>query len=311
MLQKSSTLPAITKNADPSAYHSLGTNGDGPRVMSRSSLHRFAECPSKWKLGTKDKETSSTEWGTLLDTVVLTPGAVESTYAICPEEYQAEGKKKGDPSEMKPWNWNATVCKEWRKEAEGRGMRVVKPDAISDAWKAKSRLMECDKIKPVLESSDTQVMVCVEWNDRDTGIVVPIKCLIDLVPSKESDWFLTLADLKSTADGSARSWTRSVFQYWYYVQAALYLDAYNIATAEKRNRFLHAIQESEEPFEPVARTLSDTFIRLGRETYEVALQQYCKCVQSDIWPGLDYMANPREKINGILCVEPEPWMILG
>lgn len=313
MLKPSSTLPPITFGVYQADYLALGRKhdrGDKRKVMSNGELKKFARCPSKWKRGSFEESSDAQEWGNLVDCLVLTPERFEEQYVICPEEYPAAGKKKGDPVEMKSWNWNAGYCKEWRAKQEAVGKVCVKADWASEGHAAKARLMADPILREFVQASQSQVQLCVDWHDEGTGLIIPVKCLLDLLPSKESRFSLMLGDLKTACNGSPGPWAKQVFEKGYHIQAALYLDAYNVVTREKRNQFVHVVQESESPYETARRILSEEYLQIGRATYQRALVDYCYCLANDVWPGLDEADGMGSIIDGWRLTEPEAWMIL-
>lgn len=315
--------PAVLPGADAEKYHSLGEfaeRGDPARVMSRSQLALFDECPREWMDGATVKGTKAMEWGSLMDARITNPNAL-AKYIVAPRTYLADGKKKGDPQIEKPWNLTATVCKTWWEMQEREGLIPVKHD-LWEASKLATIALVRDKIAGAFVAScQFQVQVLVEWVDEITGIVVPLKCLIDLVPQKTEilsvnsleariGWRQFLGDFKTANDLSAHGWQREVFDREYHVQAALYLDAWNAATREQRNTFVHILQRSTAPFQTARRMLDEEYLELGRLTYRRQLNRYCACLKSGEWP--DYDSDRQEFgeiIDGFRLVSPLPWMI--
>lgn len=304
----STVYPPITYNADPKAYVSLGSDiqrGKPEFVMSRGELMRFAVNPWKWLRAEKDDQTAAMAHGSALDCLSLTPARFAEQYAVCPDTYPSEGGTE------KPWNWNANYCKDWRKTVEAEGREPIKPTDWDAARDAAARLMEDPLIARLFDCSQKQVQCMVEYRDKDTGLVVQIKTLIDLVPDKSSEWGRFLADLKSANDAEIRAWEKAVFAHKYAEQAAMYVDAFNAVTGENRDSFLHVVQESEAPYAVARRMLSDEFLTLGRDNYRRALKHYCRCIAEQKFPGYDDMndnsANPI--VDGWRVTQPAPWMI--
>lgn len=277
----------ITKTADirfgvlPSQYHTKQKAQRGSRdfVMSRSELAKFARNPAKWIAGEPEEKSDAMEWGSLLDCIVLTPDAFDSQYAITPETYL------GPKGEEKEWNWNATYCKQWREQERADGREPVKPKAASECQLAASRLRKNSIIAEFLHEAQTQAMVSVNYTDYDTGEVIPIVGLLDIVPTGAySDY---LGDLKTCDDASERAWGNSVWGYGYHVQAAIYLDMFNAVTGESREQFAHVIQESSKPYATARRALSGDYIAIGRDTYREQLRRYARCLSEGYWPEYD------------------------
>jgi exodeoxyribonuclease VIII len=272
--------------------------GDKTWRVSRSDLADVLACPYKWREGAADESSDAMLWGSLIDMLLLTPERFGDRFAVCPETYMAEGKKKGDPQEEKPWNWNATVCKNWRDEQGGK--ETIKSELHEAAKEAVKRFKENPLVFALLAGFQAQTCVEACWADEATRLVIPVRGLIDIVPSKTSANSADLADLKTTVDASMHTWGRKVFSGGYHVQAALYLDLYNAATGEDRTSFLHLVQEKESPYAIGTRRLDPAYIVMGRGYYEWALRVYAKCLATGTWPGYDD--------NKWTLIEPEPWM---
>lgn len=294
MLKPASFFPAAPQcGTDPSKYHAFGSDfkrGEANYVMSRSELKKFAQCPRRWLIGTAEESSDAMEWGSLMDCVVLTPNRVAEIYAVEPATYPAKGKKKDDPEIQKPWTYQADHCKTWRADRRAEGKEPVKSEgkeSLSEAWKAAKRLIDDSHIDLFLQVSKRQVWINVEWADEETGIVVPIKCLLDLVPDPSSEFGDTLGDLKTTCNASYRAWCKQVYNEGWHTQASLYLDAYNVASGLKYRNFEHQISENFAPYEPTHRMLSSEFLLLGRVEYQRQLKSYCQCLKTGIFQGYD------------------------
>lgn len=285
-------------NADE--YHGqTAERGSKEFVMSPSSLKLFNECPARWKAGYAPPDSDAKDWGNLLDTLLLTPKQFDSKFAVKPLTYKSSGAKKSGPIEDKPFNANSTLCKEWI--AAQNGKTIISTKDLIEAVAALKRLRADETIAAFLDASDCQVHVKGEWRDKATGLVIPVQCLIDCVPRKDSEFQKSLGDLKSTRNAGLRPFARWCFTAGYHVQAAFDLALYCAATGEDRSDWIFLVQENYAPYETGRRLLSQDFLQIGRQTYEAALKRYARCVQSGVWQGYD---QPEE----FSLVAPEPWM---
>jgi hypothetical protein len=294
-------------------------------VMSRSSLKQFAACPHRWVSGYKDMDTKFTEWGNLIDCMVLQWHKFDKTFCVTPEKYESRGmqcpeclsitdsatcrKCKTDRVAIiieKPWDWNATVCQAWREERNG--LAPVKWELHQNAMKAIDVIQKDSVMMGVLLESQKQVMWVAEYHDDETGIVVPLGGLIDIMPDADGDWGAMLIDFKTASTAAPGPWRWVVDDRWYDAQGALYLDACS-AAGEERSIFAHFIQESFEPWEVGKRMLSDEFIEIGRGKYLNALKRYCRCLSEKHWPGYDE-DHGGTVISGFTLVEPDGKMLL-
>ena len=298
----------VAKNYDSRLYIRQADGikrGDPSYVMSRSSLVAFLKCPSKWiRIGeTKDEHTDATEWGTLIDCLLFERERFSERFAIHPDTYphtKAATKKSPEIVTNKRWNNGADFCKDWR-EAQGDKICISRNDYES-AEAAILRIKEDESIAAVLASSDFQVYATAEYHDEDTGLIIPVKALIDIVPPKRS-----LKDFKTARNADPKKWNRVVYERDYHVQSSMFLDVYNAATGEEREVFQHVVQESSAPFEISKHILADEFIQMGRNKYLEALRLYAKCIAYKKWPTYDEL--PGDKINGWNITQPEAYMI--
>lgn len=289
--------------------------GSAEYVMSRTDLCEFDTCPARWRNGYRDEATKATDWGTLMDCLVLSPDEFTERVAVCPKEYLDKGKK-GKP---KPWNFNARVCYEWRDEQEKDGKLIVKEKLAVAADTAYSILREHDDILFMLENSRKQVMVTAVYQDKETGIEVPVKCLIDLEPhgsygfekDEPSPFAKSLADFKTCTFAHPWAWEKHVHNFDLHTQGALYLDLFNAVTGEGRDEFRHIIQESYKPWQVAKRILSVEFISLGREKYRRILKRYAACLKSGHWADYDEGGPHDVVLDGWLVTAPADWMVLA
>jgi hypothetical protein len=310
----STVYPPVTFEADPKVYHSLGSEirrGKPGFIMSRGQLVKFAENPWKWIRYADKPTTDAMNWGSLVDRLTLTPHLVSSCYEVCPDTYPATAKKKDAPQEMKPWNWNATFCDDWRQEVLKGGKEPLKRSTLDAARVASARLLEDERVAAVLKCSKRQVQVVVNYRDKETGIDVPFKAMPDLLPEPGSEFERFIPDLKTSNDAGPDGWERKVFAEGYHIQAGSYIDAVNAATGRAYDSFLHIIQESDEPYAVGRRMLSEEFLNIGRDFYKRALRHYCQCLALNKWPGYDDQNDNAASpiLDGWRLTQPEAWMI--
>lgn len=295
-----SSARILGENINPKESHrQTAKRGDAAFVMSRGELCDFDFCPAKWLFKFEGREQNdSMRWGDILDCLVLTPDQCGERFVVCPPTYKTE---KG---EDKLWNWNATFCKEWKAQQNGKA--VIKHDDFEELSKAAGKL--CKQWAGVLVDAKKQVGVEGSYNDKATGLSITVRGLIDLVPSLDGSLAKSLIDLK-TADIciNNKAWSRHIDSYGLDVQAALYLDLYTAATGEDRCNFIHIAQEQSPPYHIEPYLLAAEFLELGRMKYVSALKRYCQCLATNTWPG--YSA--RQEFDGLKLVEPEAWMMIG
>lgn len=319
----------VGKNVPSSQYRAEDhKRGEPEYTMSRSDLMDFMLNPHKWLAGVPGESTESTEWGDLMDALILAPELVNTLYCVAPENYPAKGMRcpkcgtvtpgskscrecgvpRKEVTTDKPWDWNATYCVEWREARAGK--RIIKADMRQRAGDALEVLQMHQPVMELIECSDKQVMFMADYKDPDTGLVIPVKTLMDLVPAKEHKRCgKKLADLKTTVSCEPREFEKSVFNYDYDAQAALYKDVYVAATGEDRPDWEFVAQENKAPFE-VANPLpllSSDFLEIGRSKYAFALKFYARCLALNDFPS--YSIGTRDQIDDRYILEPRDWMV--
>lgn len=291
----------VTINAHPSDYlRDTGERGTPEFTMSASAMRNFAVCPSRWMKGYKSPESKSKEWGTLIDCLALTPELLDDRFALQPETY------RDSKNVLKPWHNGSNTCKAWTAEQKSAGLEIVNQEKLDAGKAAVKRLMDDDVISDFIESSDKQVWVSFVWKDKATGLEINCRCLLDLVPRKDTELYKVLGDLKTVTNASRRIFGRQVFTYGWHIQASLYMDAYVAATGEDRCEFSLLCQENYEPYETARRILSESYLELGRTTYRRIMADYCRCVSTGKFPSYD---DQPDAVQGFSIVEPEPWML--
>jgi hypothetical protein len=287
-----------------------------PRVLSRSDLCDIYACPHKWYRASAmgklepDRPTPSMDFGSLVDCLLLQPARFNEYYILAPPTYETT---KG---EIKSWTWKSSTCREWREEQEATGIMVCIGEKLDEAQAALNEF-RChpkygEQTKRLISNSTHQVFVIAEYHDEETGLVVPVKCLTDIVPNSDDPEFgKCLFDLKTAVDASPRKWARAVADNNYHVQAAINLDCHNAVAGAERIEFRHLIIENVAPWEPAFRFLSSggevDFVNAGRAKYLAALRTYCHCMKTGEWPSYAPLGMVLD--DGYEAVEMQAWMV--
>lgn len=249
-----------------------GAYADSPAI-SRSDLLKIDACPHKWKFGPKSDDASeAVKWGSLIDAMLFNVGI--DRFVISPETYaDKDGNKK-------PWNNNATVCRQWNDYHADK--EIIRQDLYDRSVYAVAKLKLNNHVSSLLEASQFQVWVEGVYHCTETGLDVTVKGLADIVPNDGC----VLYDLKTTSDGSASKWWRKCEDHGYHVQAALYADLFSMALQREFTAFRHIVQENEEPYEVAIYELDSSSLRLGQAVYKRAIEKYALSTETGIWPGL-------------------------
>lgn len=312
---KKSTHP-VTPDTDPEKYHALSDpkkKGSPEFIMSRSALSDFATCPHRFIHAPERKTTKAMAFGDIVDCLFLTPDRFEKAFAIAPETYPCEPTKK-DPRTEKPWTFLADYCKTWRAEQEAAGMKVTDPETASSAQTAIAALRKDPIVCDLWQASRKQVQVIVEWHDEGTGIVVPFKVLIDLLPDPGSKFGRGIFDFKTTTEAAPDRWQKKIAEQDHDYQAVVYLDAVNSALGTEYAFFGHIVQESAAPYEVARRVLTMAWLEYARKEYRRHLALYCRALKTNTWPGYDDWQDGAEEFpfsrdfEGFREISPPIWI---
>lgn len=272
--------------------------GDVRFVVSYSMLKEFGRCPSRWRDGYVPPDSDSKDKGLLVDCLLLTPKEFDNRFKFPPQEYINSKKQTAK------WTWKSTTCTAWRDEQRSNGWKVVDEDDVSEAKSAISKLMSDPVLGPFIQCCKTQIQIEAEWKDDATGLVIPMRSMIDLVPDRDSEFGLSLADMKHVRCAGGRSFDNQVFQMLWHMQGAIYTDVFNAAAGETRDRWCWVVQESFDPWQCGRQLADPSFIDIGRTIYKRLLASYAQCLVTRDWPG--YYG---EQVQGWTVVYPKPWMI--
>lgn len=243
----------------------------------------------RWVKGYESPESKSKKFGSVLDCLLLTPTQWPKRYAVVP----ADAPKRPSKSQInaeKPSPKTVAAIDWWDDFLALNPGEVITQETNGSVHAAINRLKEDKLIAELIECSRHAVMITADWQDKETGIVVPMKALLDIVPPGDHPIFgQSLWDLKTTQNASPRSFSRDAQKYNYALQGAFYADLWNAATGETRGDFGHVVIENFAPYE--FRTppplLSQRFLGHGRLLYQRALSIYCKALDSGVWPSYD------------------------
>lgn len=296
----------VRLGVSPEDYHQQKVNRGNPSfAVSPSHLKEFARCPERWLRGYEPPQSDAMEWGSLLDCLLLTPEQFPSRYAAIPPDAPKK-PSKAQLRAKKPSPDTVAAIAWWSDfNTAHPGCEIVTDELLTEAKAATERLRSDDIIASFLDASDKQVLVTADWHDERTGLVIPVRCLMDLVPRHDTEFGKCLGDLKSGRSAALSPFQRQCFDMAWHVQAAFDTDLYVAATGEDRNTWCFVVQENYAPWQPGKRILSQNFLDLGRSTYKRQLANYCACLKSGVWPGYD---DTDECIQGWSLLECDPWM---
>lgn len=290
------TNAEIRRDIDHRSYHSWPDNAARPlghpeRCLSRSELMQMLDCAEMYLAGGRPVKSDSVRTGSLVDCLLLTPDSFEEQYAIQPDHYlstvtKGRGDKKQTTVVKKPWTMASNTCKEWVAKARERGQVAIsesqwaEADAIAHAVRVKD--VAGATLGQLVDLCDTQLVVTANWQCPDTGLVIPIRALPDMVR------FTTAGpvcyDLKTSQECRRWEFERSIRTYHYDVQAWMYSEMLASATG-KDVPFGFIVVRNSKPYLVATYRASMATLMQGKEKFVRAMSAYTSCLQSGRWPG--------------------------
>jgi hypothetical protein len=262
----------LAYGVDAEAYHEkcLG-------MISKSALDQIDRSPAHYRVwldGAGLKETPALAFGRAFHCCILEPAVFAATYAVVPDF--------GDCRKTA----NKEARNAWYAAHDGRTF-------IEEETLAAIRGMEVAVRKHPAASRillDGASEVTLRWTDEHTGL--PCKSRADYyVKSKR-----LVADLKSTEDASPAAFVRSVANYRYHVQDALYRDGFR-ACGEPIDHFALIAVEKTAPHGVAVYTLDEEAVAKGYSLARANIEMMSECLTSDRWPaysnGVETLSLPR------------------
>ena len=105
---------------------------------------------------------------------------------------------------------------------------------------------------------------------------------VRIKPDYRTDGYIV--DLKSCVDARPDPFVRSVVNFGYDVQAALYVDVAQAIDGKKRDFYWVAV-EKDAPYAVAVYKASDEMLERGRQQYIKAIELYRECAALDLWPA--------------------------
>lgn len=224
-----------------------------------------------------EEEKQQMVFGNLVDTLLFEPDLLKSRYSIIPEEYD-DGK-----GHVKPWNWNATVCKQWREDNfnENPSVSFIKTLEYEQAQSIVEAIQNHPMAREWLSGAKYQVS-CV-WVDPETGLL----CKSRMDAYRESE---RIVDLKVTNNPLPGAFARIAANFKYHCQGAFYHDGLILATCGSLDDlpsipFSFVVVEESPPYEVVTYTLGIQSFEVGRIVYRQALNNVSEWRENDEYPG--------------------------
>lgn len=233
-------------------YHSL------PGI-SKSGLDKIDRSPAHYKFSEPKESTRQMEIGTAIHTAILEPERFDNEYCITEAKARTEKAYKDAKAE---WGGENTLTKQ-----EGKKVLNMRESVHGN--------LEAMQFLAMVGNAEVSA-ICT---DPETGVTLRARF----------DWLVdgVAVDLKKTQDVRPHMFAKSVYNYRYHVQEAVYRFVYKQITGEDLEAFYFLAVEEEAPHSNKMFLLDDLSREIGNYYFRKNLRTYAECVNSGNWPHPD------------------------
>lgn len=231
----------------------------GAEGASKSFLDRmYNRSPAHAKAGF-DSKTPAMEIGSATHCAILEPHDFDKRYVCGPDD------RRGN-------KWKDAVA-----AAEAQGMTCLTKPEFETVLRIRDAVHANSEINRLVQGNDAQVEHAAFWTESGTLC----KSKVDLY----RPGLKTIIDLKTTVSARADAFAKSVANYNYHFQDAMYSRGWKKAGGGDVEDFVFLAVEKDPPYAAALYRLTDEARKEGLEMFRQSLRLYRQCVENDHWPG--------------------------
>lgn len=245
---------------------------DGGSLNSSSIIPLVLDCPKRYWINSplnpdRDPQEHKKHFtmGSLIhDILLLGSKNIHQRYHLLSPEFK---------------DLRSKAAREERDEAIERGLMVIKQDDLDKGNKVAEYARRNPRIGEVFDKGENEQTLI--WQCKETGVMCRVRF------DKFNHEHLFGVDYKTAKNANPREFQRSISDYGYYVQAAMYMDGYYNVFGKRLKKFWFVAQEIEQPEMISAIELDAVALDWGRVLFNAAKRKYAECKKNDYWPGYD------------------------
>jgi len=226
--------------------------------ISKSGLDQIAKSPLHYQnwLNTRTAPTPAMAFGSAVHTMVLEHDDFDERYILMPDGI----------------NRRTNAGKEAVAEIEATGKTVLTQYDFDRVRFIADSVWSHPTASDIFSEGQSEVSIMEEVR----GVQV----------KGRTDWFRPglLADLKTTQSADPSDFAKSVANFRYHVQDAVYSDLFTRA-GELIHSFVFIVVETTAPYAVVVYELDEESKEQGQRLYDRDLETYIQCVENQSWPG--------------------------
>jgi exodeoxyribonuclease VIII len=241
--------------------------------VSKSGLDKIARSPAHYKYSEPKESTRAMEIGTAIHAAILEPERFDKEYCIT----EAKLRTAKDYKEA--------------KAVHGGELTLTAPEAKKVLGMREAVESNLHAMRMLRSPGHAEVSAICK--DPETGIMLRARY----------DWLSDdriAVDVKKTQDVRPGKFARSVGDYRYHVQQAVYAFVYKQITGDDLQAFYFLAVEEEAPHSNQMYLLDDLALEMGEFYFRRDLRTYADCIYSGKWPAPD---------NGDGIIELPNWMV--
>jgi hypothetical protein len=249
-------------------------------AVSNSALTHLLRSPAHLREALDHPRPSSEEQvlGTAAHTLVLEPEAFSSLYTAADQCRETTGKgarcsRLGAVRRDGDW-----YCSQHDpdKGALSDPVQVLAPDQWERAHRIRDAVLAHESASYLVGLAG-DVEVSLLWDDADSGVRCKGR------PDKLARSIDAVVDLKTTQDAGRESFVRSIYNFGYFRQAAMYLGGLQACELAFRH-FVIIAAEKTPPYGVAVYRLNDDVVEAGRAQLRALLATYRYCQERGEWP---------------------------
>lgn len=236
-------------------------------VVSNSALTELLRSPAHyraWVAGEREKESDALSFGKAFHCALLEPDRFAQLYVVAPEFGDCRYKA------------NKALRNAWL--AENSGKEPVAAEWMGQIAGMVASVRRHSLVREMLRTGEAEVTAL--WEDRATGL----RC-------KTRSDFLQRArglavDIKTTEDAREKPFVRSVVNYGYHRQDALYRMGYAACGVPIQYFVIVAVEKSA-PWAVATYQLDVAAVQLGWASVRHGIDRMAECVKADRWDAYE------------------------
>lgn len=237
--------------------------------VRRTHLELLLESPTLYEhhvvRGNPRPETRALRLGRALHVEVLQPREVERLLTVEPDV-----DKRTNAGKLEVQRWRSALAPE----------AIVLTPEERQTVRSMAKALRADPVTGALLERDGWRELPLRWVDPETGF--PCKVMLDLAFETRDRERVKVLDLKSSFDPSEDAWPRSVAEFGYHRQDAMYRDAAHRYFGRPVD-FTFLVVRNKPPFEVAVYDLDEQAVDLGRQHIRTLLRRLERHVKAGDW----------------------------